>query len=364
VENLLAGKSITGPETGRLLIDDRSYVNFVGFNYLALQGAPELREAAMRALQLGQPWSQMGSSGYGGVDIALDDVARAGADYFGSETAVYMATGYFCGPVATESVRNQYDIVYLDELAHFNLLDAAKISGKPFVVFPHRDADTLAKLVKSSSGKRPLVMRDGVFATTGAIAPLQDYCQIVDGPGGVVVVDESHAYGVVGRRGRGAAEHCESAVVQAGTLSKAFCAHGALFPCSEAAAAAVRRAPPLRGASSGSMISAMVCASAMRIAMQQPERRERVARLAQRLKCGLRAQGLNIIETPAPITSFRLETRNRMLELQRRLFDEGMHVLVSNYIGSGPEGMIRCATFADHTEADVDQLVSAIGRLV
>jgi 7-keto-8-aminopelargonate synthetase-like enzyme len=112
------------------------------------------------------------------------------------------------------------------------------------------------------------------------------------------------------------------------------------------------------------MISAMVCASAMRIAMQQPERRERVARLAQRLKCGLRAQGLNIIETPAPITSFRLETRNRMLELQRRLFDEGMHVLVSNYIGSGPEGMIRCATFADHTEADVDQLVSAIGRLV
>lgn len=364
MSNLLAGKSITGPETGRLIINGEQYVNFVGFNYLALQADPRLRHAAAQALELGQPWSQMGSSGYGGGDIALDDVAAAGASFFDTETSVYMATGYFCGPVAVEAVRGRYDAIFIDELAHFNLLDAAKISGRPYSTFRHRDAGSLEHLVKRTKGVRPLVLTDGVFATTGAIPPLRNYVQIATAAGGLVIVDESHAYGVVGIRGRGAAEHEGAEVGHAGTLSKAFCGQGALFPCSREVAIAVRRTPPLRGASSGSLISAMVCARALRIVSSEPERRVRLHELSQKLKGGLRQLGLEILDTPAPITSFTLSSRAEMLHLQQALFREGIHVLISNYIGAGPDGTVRCATFADHTDADIDRLVGSIKRIL
>lgn len=361
---LLAGRTVTGPESARLTVDGRRLVNFVGCNYLALQQLPQLKAAALQALGLEQPWSYMGSAGYGGFDPAFDGVVRAAADFFGTETSVYLPTGYFCGLAAVAGLEEAFDVVFIDEFAHFNLRDAAVLSGKPVNFYRHADLDALHDGLQTYSG-RPLILTDGVFATTGRIPPLGEFAAFAAERGGLLFVDESHAYGVVGPTGRGATEHCEATgALHAGTLSKAFCALGAVLPCTDALSTRVRALPPVRGANPGSAIMAMVSAAALRAVAADPSRRQRVSLLSQHLKAGLRLLGLEVIETPAPISAFQLRCSDEMLSLQSRLFDEGIHVLVSNYIGAGPEGTIRCTTFADHSEDDIDLLLDALRRLL
>ncbi len=364
---LLAGRTLRGPESARLWVDERPYVNFVGCSYLALQTLPELSSAAQRAISGGHPWAQMRSDAQGGTDPVFDELAVEGARFFGSETAVFLPSGYFCGPVVVAGLSDHFDAVFMDELAHYSLRDAAQLSNRPVHVFAHADVQALREALRrhGTRAHRPLVLSDGVFATTGRVAPLADYARVAQEAGGVLVVDEAHAYGVLGEGGRGAAEHCGVPEAwHAGTLSKGFCAHGGLLPCSREFAARVRRLPPLRGASAGSPVSALVAAAAMRYVRENPARRELLRALSQRLKAGLRGLGLAIVDTPAPITAFSVGHTDDMVALQRALFDRGLHVALSTYIGSGPHGMIRCATFADHSAEDIDQLVQALRGLL
>lgn len=362
---LLAGKTVRGPESARIWVDDKPYINFAGCSYLALQGLDELREAGRRAVELGHPWSQMRSAAYGGVDPVFDAVEAEGAKFFGCETSVFMPTGYFCGPAAVAALGERVDVIYLDELAHFSLYDAAKLSGKPIVTFSHCDAQSLREAIQTHNlaDHCPLILTDGVFATMGRVPPLVEYEHIATENGGLVFVDESHAYGVLGEHGRGAAEYCgASHALHAGTLGKGFCSQGALLPCTNEMATRVRNLPPVRGAGAGSPVSAMVATAAMRYVAAHSQRRRHLTAISQRLKTGLRSLGLEVMHTPAPITSFTIGRRSDMLSLQRELFKSELHVIVSNYIGSGPEGVIRCATYADHSEDDIDKLINEIRR--
>jgi 7-keto-8-aminopelargonate synthetase-like enzyme len=360
---LLAGRTVRGPESARLLIDERPYVNFVGCSYLALQTLDELHAAARRAIALGHPWSQMRSAAQGAIDPLFDELAEEGGRFFGQETSVFLPTGYFCGPATVAGLQARFDAVFIDELAHYSLYDAATLSGCPVHVFAHADAGALQDVLRqhATQSRKPLVLTDGVFATTGRVAPLADYARIANAVGGLLFVDESHAYGVLGANGRGAAEYCGvSDAWHAGTLSKGFCAQGGLLPCSREFAARVRSLPPVRGASAGSAVSAMVAAASLRYTRAHPQRREHLQDMSQRLKNGLRDLGLEIVDTPAPITAFGVGRHAHMVALQRALFDDGLHVALSSYIGSGPEGMIRCATFADHSEDDIDLLLATL----
>lgn len=361
--SLLAGRTVRGPESARIWIDEQPYINFVGCSYLALQACEELRSAGRRAVELGHPWSQMRSAAYGGADPVFDEPESEGASYFGHETSVFLPTGYFCGLAAVAGLQSEFDAIFIDELGHFSLFDAARLSGCPWSTFPHCDAGALQDAVRrcSTTNRRPLVLTDGVFATTGRIPPLAEYARIVADADGLLFVDESHGYAVVGRNGRGAAEHCGvTGALHAGTLGKGFCAQGGLLPCTREFAARVRSLPPVRGAGAGSPVSALVAAAAMRFTRAHPERRKHLHAISQRLKTGLRGLGLEIVDTPAPITAFRVGRKPDMLALQKSLFDDGLNIVVSNYIGAGPEGMIRCATFADHSESDIDHLVEAL----
>lgn len=360
---LLAGRKVRGPESARVWIDDVPYINFVGSSYLALQAMEELRAAGRRAVELGHPWSQMRTAAYGGADPVFGEVEAEGAKFFLSETSVFLPTGYFCGPAMVAASDAAFDAVFIDELGHYSLFDAARLSGRQIITFAHCDAQALRDAVRQheAHGRRPLVLTDGVFATTGRMPPLAEYAAIVAAGRGRLVVDESHAYGVLGESGRGAAEHCGvTDALHAGTLGKGFCAQGALLPCTREFAARVRALPPVRGAGAGSPVSALVAAAALRLARAHPEKRLHLQAISRRLKAGLRALGLEIVDTPAPIAAFRVGRKPDMLALQQALFDDGLHVVISTYIGAGPEGVIRCATFADHSEGDIDALLAAL----
>jgi 7-keto-8-aminopelargonate synthetase-like enzyme len=170
---------------------------------------------------------------------------------------------------------------------------------------------------------------------------------------------------VVGENGRGAAEYhdVESVSVRAATLSKAYCASGALFACSPAEAARLRWLPPIAAASAGSPLLAAASAASLRYVREQPQVRAELRQAAQNLRARLRDIGVETADTPAPIVSFALGGREDMLALRARAFDAGLYLHYCTYVGAPREGLIRCAVFHDHSAADFDTLIDLIQTL-
>lgn len=365
--NALAGRTVQGPVSARVNIDGRSYLNFYGSAYLALSSVPEIRKAVVSALEQGVPFSQqLSAAAMGARDPIFDSVERAAAEACGTDAAVYFASGYFIGAVGIAGISQPFDIVVMDEYAHFNLRDAAKLSGRPILTYSHCDANCLSDILARhiSRGQRALVVTDGVFGSTGKIPPLNDYVELLDRYGARLFVDESHGFGAIGERGRGAAEYCgvgHFASIGA-TLSKALCAQGAMVACSVDAARHVRTVPPLRGANKGSPLSAVAACASLAYSSAHPELRKALQDKTRYFRTCLRVIGVDTVDSPAPIVSFKTGTQKDMLVLQNRLFEEGIFLTHSTYLGAGPEGVLRCAIYRDHSTEDIDRLVSALAH--
>lgn len=364
---LLQGKSVSGPISARIRLDGREYLNFFGAGYLALSGVAEIREAVAKALTEGVPLSQhIPAAAVGGADHVFDSAENAAAMFCSAESAVYFASGYFIGAAGLASIEQTFDVVLIDECAHFNLFDAAKLSDRPTYTFAHCDPDSLSDVLNGLDNRMrsPVVLTDGVFATTGRVPPLADYAQILDRYDGRLLVDESHGFGVIGENGRGAAEFCgiSRQVIVGATLSKALCTQGAFLACSSIAAGRVRATKPLRGANSGSPLSAAAASASLHYLAAHPNMRRELSETTKYFRARLRDVGFDVLESPAPIVSFRAGDRNEMLALQQRTFKEGIFLHYSTYVGAGPEGLIRCAVFSDHSESDIEVLVQALTR--
>ena len=174
---LLSGRRLGGPAAARMTIDGKEFINFFGAGYLALTNVPEVRTAVSEALASGVSFADHVPAGLGGVDPLFARVERLAAAALGTEACVYFASGYLIGAVGITAYEKKFDLIVMDELAHYNLRDAAKQSGLPTYTFAHSDPGSLAETLKRhvGSGQRPLIMTDGVF-TTGHIPPLGRIC--------------------------------------------------------------------------------------------------------------------------------------------------------------------------------------------
>lgn len=367
VPTYLTGKRVDGPVSARIHIDGRPHINFFGWGYLALSAIPEIRAAISVALRQEAPLVQQVPAVAGAIDPFFDDVERQAALACNTEAAVYFSSGYFIGTVGLSSLRASFDVVVLDQYAHYSLQDAATLSGVPVFTFHHCDTDSLVDVLKTcaSAGQRPVVATDGAFAVSGRVPPLHEYAPVLMRYGGRLFIDEAHSFGVVGEHGRGAAEFCgvEHVATTGATLSKAYCAPGAILGCRAQTAVHLRTIPQVRGACAGSPLSAAAAAASLRYVGRHPELRANLRAKADYLRTNLRRLGLDVIDSPAAIVSFKYGSSTDMQALQRRLFDRGIYVVyATSYMGCGPEGMLRCAVFRDHTHADIDALVAAVAH--
>jgi 8-amino-7-oxononanoate synthase len=362
---VLSGRTVTGPISARMTIDGKPYVNFFGAAYLALSGIPAIREAVLEQIRLGAPWAQHLPAAHGATDPVFGEVERAGARACQTEASIYFASGYLIGAVGLAAVDVPFDLIAMDETAHFSLQDAATLSRRPVFAFRHCDVDSLRDVLNRNlrPGQRAVLLTDGAFATTGRIPPLGEYAAVLASCDGRMLIDESHAFGVVGENGRGAAEHCgvESVAIRGATLSKAYCAQGAIVGCSGAAAVRSHTTVPTRAANAGSPLSAAAATATLEYVAAHPEVRDRVREMTDYLRMRLRDAGLDVISSPAPIVSFRCGSGDEMQALQRKAFDRGIYLHYSRYIGAGVEGMIRCAVFRDHSRSDIDELIDMLG---
>jgi len=385
-------QSPPGPET---VIDGRRYLYFGGTGYLGLQAHPEVIRAACRATEQYGIGSATSRSGFGDTPPVVE-VERRAAEFFGTEDAFYFPSGYFGADVLVTALEDRFDAVFVDELAHYSVLEAARVSGQPVFAFMHRSADVLRGALKAKlkPGGRPLVLTDGVFAALGDIAPVAEYVKVLaEYPGATLVIDDAHAAGVLGDNGRGTYEHAGlwSAAVNAGpigycdssfaevpqgqasqpghlsacaTLSKALGGYGGIVAGTQAFVRWLKQSSPyFTGTSPPPVPIAAASAKALEIALAQPQLRQRLWQNVGAVKRGLRAMGLEVDDTPVPIVSLAIGDAANMQRLHREMADRGVFVpYMSTYSGLGAAGALRLAVFATHTKAMIEQLLDELRR--
>jgi 8-amino-7-oxononanoate synthase len=376
-------KSAPGATTN---IDDRWYLYFGGTNYLGLAANPDVIAAGCDALRRYGVHSATTRAGFGHNPVTLA-VEQAAARFFGCEDSFYFASGYVGNHIAIAAMRVRHDAIYLDESAHYSLVEAARGSGLPCHQFRHRAPSDLHDRLRATlpSGGRPLVLTDGVFASSGALAPLKDYLAVLrEFAHASLLVDDSHGFGVLGDRGRGSLQHAglwtdrvnretvesESAdgvgLFVVGTLAKAFGGFGGILPGSREFLAHARSSSHFYdGASAPPSAAAGSTAKAIEIVETQPELRRQLAANIEQCRGGLKCMGIDTDGWPTPIVSLHIGSAENMRSIHARLKAEGVLVpYMAAYAGVAEQGHLRCALCAAHSPEMIEQLLKALAAVV
>lgn len=353
---------LESPVAARVTVDGKKYVNFAGSAYLGLGSDPSVSQAGIRAIEMlggGMPLAR--SENY--LNIFLQDIENAAAEYFEAPAAQYVTSGYFVPFVLLCALSDFDDVLYVDEFAHYAIRDAIACHAISTHTFRHCDAGDLSNRISDTlpAGKRPVVLTDGLFSVAGCLPPLDRYAAIVAPFGGRLIIDESHSFGVVGPAGRGACAAFGlpgSVAWRGGSLGKAFSANGGVVLGSAREIAACRAVPISCGASPGSPASAAMAAASLRAAASRPELLDKLASNARGLKQALRdfvpddGTAIPIISLSHPMVPAS-QIRDRLKEL-------GVLVYCTTYMGAPSSGVIRIAAFADHSRDDIDRLAKSI----
>ena len=359
-------ESAPGPE---VVINGLKYLYFGGTGYFGLHGHPEVIQAGVEAFRRYGMQSGTSRSGFGNNPVLLE-VERKVAEYFGTEDCVYFVSGYLGNLILAQGLAKDYDVILIDELAHYSVRDGVATTHKPVFAYRHRSAEDLAAQLRKNlkPGERPLVMTDGVFPTFGVLAPVPDYLKVLEPYGGLLALDDSHGVGVLGPNGGGTIEHYglrSDRLYFAGTLSKAFGGHGGIIPATAKLVNVIRQSVGVySGASPTPTPAAAASAKGIDLVKSHPEWRERLRRNTALAKDGLRKMGFAVNDSPMPIVTWALKSAEAMKSLQKALLARGIAVPYTNYVGAPAGGVLRATIFSVHTEAQIRRLLDELRRLV
>ena len=223
---------LEGPQTTVVKAEGQVQRLFSSNNYLDLANDPEVKAAARGALEqygVGAGGSRL-TTGTGPLHVRLEEEL---ARFKGREAALVFNTGYMANVGILSALVGRGDVIFSDQLNHASIIDGCRLSGAEVVIYRHNDMDDLEDKLKFHSGRRGLIVSDGVFSMDGDLVSLPRLVELAKRYGMCTMIDEAHATGVVGDTGRGTEEHyhMESSVdVLMGTLSKAVGSEGG-FVC-------------------------------------------------------------------------------------------------------------------------------------
>ncbi len=352
--------------------DGRKVINLASNNYLGLTTHPKLREAALEATRKYGVGSGAVRTIAGTMTLHMqleEKIAR----FKGTEACVVFQSGFTANSGTVSSLLTNDDYIISDELNHASIIDGCRLSGAKILVFRHKDvanAEEQLAGVASLPGKK-LLITDGVFSMDGDIGPLPGLCDLAEKYGAIMMVDDAHASGVLGRNGRGTIDHFGvhgRVDIQVGTLSKAIGALGG-YVCGtrDLIEYLYHRARPFLFSTSHPPAVAATCIAAFDVLEKEPELIERLWSNTRFFKKELGRLGFNIggVTTPAsetPITPIIIGDGRATMEFSKAAFELGI-------MGTGiafptvPEGKARVRTIvtATHTEDELSQALEVLG---
>lgn len=347
------------------VIGDRTLINFASYDYLGLNSHPQVRQTAHDAIErygVSASASRL-VAGERPTHSALEDAVAA---FYGVEAAVVFVSGYLTNVTTLGTLLGPQDFIIHDELMHNSALVGAKLSGAHRRFFKHNDIDDLDRILNAFAGqyRRVLVLVEGVYSMDGDIADLPRLIQLRSQHGFWLMVDEAHALGVLGARGRGTFEHlgCDPRDVDIwmGTLSKTTASCGGYIAGSEALATL------LKGLSGGFVYSVGLppaLAASARVALdlilQEPERVARLRRNGAYFGDLAKKAGLNIgVSAGYSVVPVLVGDSLRAVQLANDLHDEGVNVMPIIH-PAVPEGQARLRFFvtSEHTAGQIEMTV-------
>jgi glycine C-acetyltransferase len=351
--------------------DGRQVINLASNNYLGLCNDPRLEEAAIAATRKYGVGSGAVRTIAGTMRIHMELEEKIAA-FKNVEACVVFQSGFAANAGTVSSILGKDDFILSDELNHASIIDGARLSRAKIKVFRHKDvahAEELLREIQSEPGHK-LLITDGVFSMDGDIGPVGALAELAERYGAIMMVDDAHASGVLGRNGRGSVDHFGAhgkVDVQVGTLSKAIGALGGYICGSrDLIDFLYHRARPFLFSTSHPPSVAATCIAAFNILENEPERIERLWENTRYFKSQLAATGFDIggRTTPTsetPITPIIIGDGRAAMDFSRALFDAGV-MATGIAFPTVPEGKARIRTImtSEHTRAQIDQALDVI----
>ncbi|RXH58080.1 glycine C-acetyltransferase [Granulicella sibirica] len=351
--------------------DGREVINLASNNYLGLCNHPKLREAAIAATRKYGVGSGAVRTIAGTMRIHMELEEKIAA-FKGVEACVVFQSGFSANAGTVSSILGKEDFILSDELNHASIIDGARLSKAKIKVFRHKDvahAEELLKEVQNEPGRK-LVITDGVFSMDGDIGPVGELADLCERYGAIMMVDDAHASGVLGRNGRGSVDHFHATSkvdVQVGTLSKAIGALGG-YVCGsrDLIDFLYHRARPFLFSTSHPPSVAATCIAAFDLLESEPER---IARLwdntwyfkKQLTDAGFDVGGKTTPASETPITPIILGDGRRTMDFSRALFDQGvMATGIAFPTVSEGKARIRTIMTSEHTRPQIDRALDII----
>ena len=354
--------------------DGKHVINLASNNYLGLTTHPKLREAALEATRKYGVGSGAVRTIAGTMKIHMELEEKI-ARFKNVEACVVFQSGFAANAGTVSAVLGKEDFIISDQLNHASIIDGARLSRAKILVFNHKDlrhAEEQLASVKDQPGRK-LLITDGVFSMDGDIGSLPGLCDLAEKYGAIMMVDDAHASGVLGRNGRGTIDHFHQhgrVDIQVGTLSKAIGALGG-YVCGtrDLIDYLYHRARPFLFSTSHPPSVAATCIAAFDVLEQEPERIDKLWENTRFWKKELGLLGFDIggKTTPGsetPITPIIIGDGARTMEFSRELFNEGV-------LGTGiafptvPEGKARVRTImtATHTREELQRALEVLKKV-
>ena len=352
-------------QSTRLVLGDRSVLNFCSNDYLGLAGHPEVRAAMQQAVAeygVGSGASHL-VCGHSRLHHQLEQALAA---WLGRQRVVLFSTGYMANLALVTTLVGKGDSVFEDRLNHASLLDGGLFSGARFQRYRNRDSEHLEQcLEKSGSGER-LIVTDGVFSMDGDIAELSELAALAKAYDATLMVDDAHGIGVLGASGAGCAEYAQldqqQLPVLMGTLGKAFGVFGAFVAGSETLIEAlVQFARPYIYTTALPPAIAAASLASLGIIQREPERRQRLQQLIAYFRQTALTYGLSLLPSDTPIQPLVVGDSALAVRVSEELLAAGFMVTaIRPPTVPANTARLRITLTAEHSEEQIDALFAAL----
>ncbi len=361
-------RTIDSPQGAWIVVDGKRVLNFCSNNYLGLANDARLKQAAHDAIEKFGVGPAAVRSIAGTLSLH-NELEKRLAEFKGVEATISFQSGFNSNGAALPALVGKEDVIFSDELNHASIIDGARLSGAKIVRYAHNDAEDLEhRILETGDYRRALIVTDGVFSMDGDIAPLPQIVEVAERHDLMLMVDDAHGEGVLGRGGRGIVDHFGMhgrVDVEVGTMSKAFGVVGGYVAGKREIVEWLRqRGRPFLFSSAVPAADAAACIAAVDILEESTALVERLWDNARYFKTEMQRLGFDTGASETPITPVMLGDAQLAQNFSRALFENEVFAMAIKY-PTVPQGKarIRVMISAAHEREDLDKGLEVFGKV-
>lgn len=360
-------RRIESAQDPEVIVEGRRMIMIGSNNYLGLTNHPKVKEAATEAIKK-YGTGCAGSRFLNGTLDIHEDLESKLAHFMNKESALVFSTGFQTNLGAISAIVGKDDIVIIDKMDHASIIDGCRLSFGEAKKYRHNDMEDLERILKQNGERGRLIVVDGVFSMEGDIAKLPEIVDLAERYGSRIMVDDAHGIGVLGRHGRGTAEHFgleDKVDIIMGTYSKSLASIGGFIASTEEIIHYVKHiARPLIFSASPPPASVAAVSAAIDIIVAEPERIARLWENTRKMKEGFNNLGFDTGLSETPIIPVIVGEDQKAFLMGRGLHEEGVfaNVAVSPAVPNG-KALIRTSFMATHTEEQLDRVLEAFKKI-